>query len=500
MLMELTKTDFNAGTQCEKRLYLSHHQPELADPVVPGANRRLEDGIEIGILGRQYYPGGTLIDLASGAPEIETAKAIASGVECIYEATFQVPHPGIFVRTDILRWLPDSQTWHLIEVKSATSAKPEYVADAAFQLQAARASGLDVHRVSILHINNQYVYPGGEYDPKLAFTEVDVTSKVEELLPSITEAIAKFQGVLNSSAVPNVATNRHCADPPCPFHDHCHSDQPKHDVIFLPRISAKQVEVFRQAGFSTIDSLPEAEVKPQWKTIWSVVRSGQPFFNDALATELSSLPYPIHFIDFESVASGLPVYPHSRPYQQIPFQWSNHIVEKPGETPKHEEFLQLENTDPRAPFAETLWQSIRDAGTVVVYSSFEISRLKDLDAEGIPYGQELVSKLTSTGFDLLKSVKDHVYHPQFNGSFSVKKVLPALVPELSYDNLPIHDGDTASLRFLEMQGFRPTPQTPHEIAANLLEYCSLDTLAMVKIFDCLQTASGNGNRSAVNAH
>ena len=458
MTTVLTKSDFNAGSQCPKRLYLQKHQPDLGAPAAAGLDRRAEDGIAIGILGRRYYPGGILIEWAGGDTAAQTDIAIKNGVECLYEATFQSESDGVLVRCDILRRIPGSPNeWHMIEVKSGTNAKPEYITDVAFQVNAARAAGLTVSRVSLLHLNNQYLFSGGDYDTTLLFTEVDVMAEVEALLPTIQAATNGFHVLLAGPDIPVVETNRHCdSTPKCEFHDHCHADQPDFDVIQLPRISAKQVTAYRQAGYKTIMDLPEHEVKPQWTTIWSVIRSGEPYFGAALGEELANVQYPIHFIDFESVACGLPVYPQTRPYQQVLFQWSNHIVDAPGEEPRHEELRILIGPDPRASFAETLWESIKDAGTIVVYSSFEASRLRELAADGIPWGSELSDKLSGCVVDILKIVRDHIYHPAFKGSYSVKKVLPALVPDLSYAALPIHDGDTASLRYLEMQGFRPT--------------------------------------------
>jgi hypothetical protein len=156
MPADFTKSDFVAGAQCQKRLYLSRHQPDLATPTAPGLNRRAEDGIEIGKVGRRLYPDGTLIDIAGDSPALQTIDAIKNGAQCLYEATFRDPVDGLFVRCDILLRLPTSaNAWRLIEVKSGTSAKPEYVTDVAFQILAVRVCGVAVERVSILHINNQ---------------------------------------------------------------------------------------------------------------------------------------------------------------------------------------------------------------------------------------------------------------------------------------------------------------------------------------------------------
>ncbi len=486
MLNGISKSDFNAGLQCQKRLFLTRHHPELAATQLPTANRRMQDGIEVGKTGRGYYPGGKLIESGGGSPEATTADEIKRGATCLYEAAFQHKESGLVARCDVLRQIPEQpDTWHMVEVKSGMKPKPEYVTDVAFQVFCVRACGVNVVKTSILHINNQYSHSGAGYDPLLLFTEVDVTLQVEAIMVSIQSSIAEFQSMLGGTEPPNIETNRHCAEPPCEFNDHCHKEQPRHDVIHLPLIRSEQVTQFRRAGYGTIDSLPEVDVKPHWKRIWSVVKSGQAFFDPGMKAQLSSLVYPLHFIDFESVASALPVYAATRPYQQVTFQWSNHIVDAPNYSPRHEEYLCRHGDDPRPEFAESLWNSVHQAGTLVVYSSFEAARLRDIANDGIPCGQELSTKLESCVFDLLKCVKDHVYHVDFNGSFSVKKVLPALVPELSYASLPIHDGDTASLRFLEMQGFRPADQAPSQIAEQLLDYCQLDTLAMVKIFDVL---------------
>jgi len=486
MPTSLTKSDFRAGSQCHKRLYLQKHHPELAPPAPGEPHRRAEEATDVRILGRRYFPGGTLIDSATGDPLEGTAQAINIGVETIYEATFCSDAAGAYAKCDILRRIPGG--WHLVEVTSATKPDEKYVRDAAFKVYVSRASGLPVKTTSILHINNKYVYPGGDYDVVTLFTETDVTAKVEAMMPSIENDIERFRTILDSYSMPIVETNRHCESKvPCEFHAYCHANQPEHDVIQLPSIRANQVSQYRLAGYYSIPDIPETEIarNAHWSRIWEVLRSGNPYFGTGLGDELAKVAYPLHFMDFETVSSALPLYAGTRPYQQVLFQWSNHIIDEPGAEVRHEEFLHTSAGDPRPAFAETLWKSIRDARIIVIYTGFETLRLKDLANDGIPWGAELYAKLTDCVLDIKKVVKDHSYHADFKGSFSIKDVLPALVPELSYADLAIHDGDTASVRYLEMQGFRPSDQAPEEIAANLLTYCCLDTLAMVKIFEVL---------------
>jgi CRISPR/Cas system-associated exonuclease Cas4 (RecB family) len=493
----ISKTDFNKAKHCLKRLYLSRYRRDLSEP--QQLDGRLEDGTQIGALGRRYYAEGILITWGSVdlLPELATEFAIKSGIDCLYEATFRVKERGLLVKCDILRRLSGSSTqWHLIEVKSGTSVKSEYIIDAAFQAEAVAAAGIDVKKISILHVNNSYIHEDDQIDVHRFFTEVDVTAHVQKAIERVRTAIIEVQSAIAEESEPNVRTNKHCFDPPCEFRSYCHANQPEHDLIYLPRISPQQVAEYREAGYETIDAIPRDKLKPQWNVIWNVVKSHNPHFGKDLRKAIQPFAYPLHFIDFESVGTGMPLFKGVKPYEAIVFQWSNHIIDQPGAEPRHEEFLSRDASDPRPEFAATLWNSIRNAGTIFVYSSFEATQLKALATNEVPYGTELCFKLDRCGIDLYKVIKDHVYHQDFRGSYSIKKVLPALVPGLSYADLPIHDGGTASLKYLEMLGLKQSDESPNEISKNLLDYCYLDTLAMVEIWRILQlhTSHADGLR------
>jgi len=292
----LTKSDFQAATQCEKRLYLQKNHPELAAPPSDTLDRRAEDGAVVGKLGRQFYPGGILIDAANGELVEQTAQAIQSGVDTIYEATFFSEAAGAYAKCDVLKRISGSlDDWHVIEVKSGTKPDAYYVNDVAFQVYAARAAGLNVVRASLLLVNNQYVFGGGDLDLSAFFTETDATEQVEAVLPTVQADVRRFQTMLHLADAPNIETNRHCASTPkCEFHAHCHADQPEHDVIQLPLIRAKQVTEFREAGCRAIHDIPDRLLakKPQWKLIRDVIRTGKPHFGPGLREALSAVTYP----------------------------------------------------------------------------------------------------------------------------------------------------------------------------------------------------------------
>ncbi len=443
-------------------------------------------GQEIGRLARQLYEGGVLIQVSPTDHEqavAETERLIGSGAETLFEAAFQAD--DLVVRCDILSKVGGS--WDLVEVKSSTKIKDEHVEDIAFQALVLQRAGISVGRLFLCHLDSSQERGEAPVPPSQLFHLEDVTDGARALLPQVEDWAKEFYRIAEGQLEPDVRTNLHCVSPSrCPFYEHCHVQRPEHDIVTLPSIRAKAVTEFREQGYESILDIPEeAKMQPLQRRAWEVVRFDRPHIGKGLAHALSAIQFPAHFIDFEAVAPAIPLFPGTRPYQTLPFQWSDHQLSHPGAEPDHAEFLHTAPGDPRAAFADSLLQRIRSAATVVFYSSYELTTVRGLAASAVPGADELVEILESRGFDLYKLVKDEVYHADFRGSFSIKKVLPALVPELSYDGLEIKDGDTAAVEYLRMHAPGTVDAESKKIAQNLLTYCKLDTLAMVELYRAL---------------
>jgi hypothetical protein len=504
-IFPLTKSDYNAGLQCEKRLFLQKLRKEEVLPTAPDVvtKWRWREGDRAGEVARQRYPGGALVDfrnLDATEAEAHTAALMAARSGAIFEGVIAA---GEFhARVDVLA--PDEDGWVLTEVKTGMAPKEgdgepkdKYVQDAAFQAMVANLAGVDVNRVSLLLLSRDYRHSGHAHNPHLLFEEVDITALAKAEEANTRARAESLVEMLQRGQEPSIETNRHCKSPhKCPYYDHCHRDQPEHDLIFLPMIQAKRINELRGKGYRSIDQIPaEEKLNPGQQRVREAVISGQTWVGEGLRDELEAVQYPIHFIDFEAAASALPRYLGQRCHQPVPFQWSNHILHENGRL-EHREYLHRLPSDPCEDFAQTLWDAVQGAGSIVYYTDYENQRLKNLRMDGVQVSEQLEAYVKAKGVDLYKIVKDQVYHPKFKGSYSIKTVLPALVPSLGYDDLAINEGQLAAVEFMRMID-AADPDEAEAIAFALLAYCERDTLAMAKVFEALQQLVGLAKPMAV---
>jgi len=481
-LFRLSKSRFQAGLQCPKRLWMECHQPGLADPIDEAKQAVFDLGHRVGELARKRFPDGVLVAEDHTQPRAAlqtTARLIADGVVCLYEPAFE--YEGVLVRVDVLR-RSNGDEWEIIEVKSSTQTKPEHISDAAIQTYVLRGAGVPLASTRLLHLNNQYVRPDGPYDLEELFVLEDLTPQVGEYVPRIPALLAEMKAMLMGGC-PEVPIGRCCRDPyDCEFMGHCRSFLPEFPVTDLPRLSDRLLAEFLEEGiWSTRDvPLSHPRLSPYQRTVCEVVQSGEPRYGEGLTAELASLTYPLHFLDFETINPALPLYEGTRPYQVVPVQWSCHTLDEDG-TLEHHEFIHREKTDPRPALTEQLLATLAGRGTVVTYTDYEGMILRGL-ADSHPQWAGEIAGVLARLFDLHKVVRDHVCHPEFHGRTSLKNVLPALVPDLSYQGLAIPNGEVAALRYQEAV-WGGLPECEREAVFNeLLEYCGLDTLAMVRLF------------------
>ena len=487
----LSKTRVLAGLQCHKRLYLQLAAPALA--AAPGAALTFlfEQGHEVGRLAQRAFPGGVAVD--AGREEIEAALTRTEAlvrdpaIPAIFEATFR--HDDVLVRVDVLA-RTGGGGWNLIEVKSSTGVREHHLSDVAVQRHVLTGCGLDVVAATVMHVNRGYVYAGGDLDIRQLFTSVDVTAEVREMEGAMPRLLAAMRGALAGEAPPAIAPGPQCETPwICEFYARCNVPLPDDHLTHLPGLHGQRLDDLLARGITRIGDLPgDVPLSPRQELARRAVIAGGPLFADGLGDELAALTYPLGFMDFETLGPAIPRFAGMRPYDGIPFQWSLHVVRAPGAAPEHHDFLPTDVGDPRRRFLETLAAAVGGRGSIVVYSGFEAGRLAEL-AGWFPDLAPVAERIRARLWDLLPVIRRHVYHPRFLGSFSLKRVLPALVPFLAYDGMEVAEGSQAGPVWDRLvQGRRDGTLTPEEatrLERALRDYCRQDTLGMVELVRAL---------------
>ena len=489
--MKISKTKFAAGQQCLKRLYFQVHQPELAVQPDAADQAIMQQGHEVGMLARQLFPGGIELRSDRGLDAaIRATRELVTNREipAIYEGVFE--HGGVLVKVDILQRRSDGR-WRLIEVKSSTSVKEEHLDDVAIQYRVLSRCGLDVGSCCLAHVNLNYVFQSGNVDPWRFFRIRNVTRQVAKLQPKLTFQLRSQFTVLNMPNAPEIATGRHCTDPvTCEFFDHCNPPRPNDHIGYLPRLHASAAEELEELGVASIRDIPDDfELSEIQRRAATSVQTGKPWYSPELGELLSGLKYPLYFADFETVNPAIPRFAGMRPYDQIPFQWSVHIQRELGTAPEHYEFLATDASDPRHEFTRSLCAALGESGSILVYNAaFELTRLSEL-AAWLPEYAARIKNIQDRLWDLLPIVRNHVYHPAFAGSYSLKAVLPALVPGMTYEGMAVANGQDAGLAWDSLVRGSLDQTERDRIKWALLDYCGQDTLALVRLVGKLRLAS-----------
>ena len=487
--MLLSKSRFVAGCQCLKRLYLQLHARELAAQPDEAGEAIIEQGREVGLLARKMFPGGVAVDARSREEAIRATRELIENreVPAIFEGAFE--HRNVFVRVDVLHRRRDRR-WRLIEVKSSTDARDHHLDDVAIQHRVVTGSGVDLAASCLAHVNRGYVYPGGPIDVHRFFSIKNLTRRVQSLQPEIVGQLRSEFRILSMPEAPRIAPGRQCTKPfTCEFFDECNLPVPDDSVLRLPRIHATEVSKLVALGFQSIHEIPESyPLSGRLRRACVSVRTGRPWFSADLQDDLKGLEYPLHYVDFETVNPCIPRFAGMRPYDHIPFQWSLHLQRQPGAIPEHFEFLATDKSDPRAAFASALCDALGNRGSIIVYhQQFESQRLSEL-ASWLPEFSGRVDKIQRRLWDLLPVIRDHVYHPSFGGSYSLKSVLPTLVPDMSYDHMEVAHGQAAGLAWESLILDELAPEQREGIKKALLAYCGQDTLGMVRLLAVLSNA------------
>ncbi len=418
------KSRIMAGLQCPKRLWLEVNPPEEEMPQDEGREFFLNQGHMVGQVARELYPEGILLEIDEGLSRAlaETEKLLKEGIKVpLFEATFK--YENTLVRADLL--FPEEDSFRLVEVKAATEVREYHIYDCAVQAWVIENAGYPLRRIELAHVNRDFVYPGGKnYQGLLKF--VDITEEVRKLLPEVPSWIEKCRKALEKE--PEVTPGSQCKDPyECPFTYLCWEVDAEYPVTCLPYIKREKARELLEKGIKDIRDIPEDfPLSNIQRLVWKLTRSGELHIASELREILKNLKYPRYYLDFETIYFVVPIWVGTRPYQQIPFQWSCHIEKRPGEV-LHKEFLEVSGDDPRKAFLESLLETLGDEGPIIVYGDFEEKILKSL-AESFPEFRDRIEKIISRLMDLCKILKKHFYHPAMKGSWSLKKVLPAVAP------------------------------------------------------------------------
>ena len=485
----LSKTRFLSGAQCHLRLWFDYHARHLAPEPDASLQQIFDTGHEVGDLACKRYPGGHFVapdHRHMGEALAETRRVLEEGTApALFEATFV--HQGLLCRADVIERLPGGG-WRLIEVKSTTRLKDVFVLDTAFQLCVLRGAGLDVREAAVMTLDRSYVYDGKRLDLDALFKLHDVFEQAEAFLDTVDWQAREMQALIARAEPPDILTGDHCFTPyECPYHGHCARDHvdPDHGISELPWLRHPRRSQLNEAGIEEIRDIPEDfPLSGLQRIVRRAVREQQSVVHGDIASRLAALESPVYYLDFETFAPAIPRFDGTSPYDSVPFLFSVH-AERNGGAPAHVDYLHEQDDDPRPRIADRLIDALGTEGSICMYSPYERTVLNSL-AAALPERAAELNAIATRLFDLHPVIRNTYYHPEFRGSFSIKSVLPVLVPGMGYDDLEIPDGQAASVSYMQALKNSDSRQR-QQTFENLRAYCERDTLAMVRLREALES-------------
>ncbi|RJQ44202.1 MAG: DUF2779 domain-containing protein [Anaerolineaceae bacterium] len=464
----ISKTDFRTYLDCPLHFWaLSHGRTPLQPPSAMD-EFRMQQGQEVEALALEYLK--QLMHSQYSSARLEWQRTILQDL--------------FLVRADGLIYDEKENVYDLYEVKSGTSIDKEDLFDVAFQMKVC-AGSLPLRSAYLVHLNKEY-RRHGELDLAELFLCEDVTQPVAELEAATEQHMLAARQALLQETPENI---EHCRKPDdCPFPDLCHPDLPEHSIYEISRLHRDKAILLEGMGVRAVQDIPaDFKLSDKQLDFVQVVKSGQPRIERAaIAEKLAELRYPLHFLDYETCNPAIPLFEGYKPNQHLVFQYSLHILPAPDAEPEHHQFLHTECSDPAPALLEKLSHCLQPQGSIIVWNKgFECSRNREI-AEVHPAYAAFLENVNSRIFDLMDIFSQNLYiHPAFHGSASIKKVLPVLVPELSYDSMEIAKGDEASTAWWQMVNGKVSEEEKNVIIAHLLKYCQLDTKAMLEIYRSL---------------
>jgi len=476
-MASLSKSKIIAHRQCPKRLWLQVNRTELIEISV-ATQVRFDEGNKVGDIARQNNPGGVFIETLNRVEAIAQTKEAISKNQAIFEGAFF--EEDVLVRADLL--FPEKDGYRLVEVKSSTGMKSYHVDDVTIQSWVMEKAGCSTTSMALAYVNNKFVYKGdGNYEG--FFVEADLSNQVRPNMSQVQSWINAAKKTLASTVEPTITPGEQCTDPfTCEFIRYCSPPEEgvEYPVEILPYGKAIASEL-RGDGYKDLRDVPADRLSnPKHLKVHAATLSGNAILEPEAISQIQVLPYPRYYLDFETIGFAVPIWAGTRPYMQIPFQWSCHIEQSDGSM-EHKEFLDLSGNDPREMFVKTLIEAISIDGPVIVYNAgFEGARIKEL-AITFPHLSSELLAIPGRFFDLLPLARNHYYHPNMKGSWSIKDVLPTIAPELDYLNLEVSDGAMAQETYKEAIHSHTSPERKERVRQSMLRYCKQDTIAMVKI-------------------
>jgi len=478
----LSKSKYLSAFQCEKKLWLEIHDREKATPIDEIQQAIFSQGHYVGELATKAYPGGVLIDsdymdIPKGI-EI-TQDELAKNPTAIFEGFFQ--YNDVLVRPDIMVNNGDG-SWDFIEVKSSTTLKPENIRDVAIQAYVISGCGVKIRKSYLMHLNRECAYP----DLDNLFELEDLTEKIKPFTQAMDNSLENLRIMLNEKQPPDISIGARCTKPyNCHFREHCWQDVPEYSVFNIPGMYQTKKEELYKKNIIQLKDIPldtplnrkQLEFIDSFKTKQPVIQK------DKISTELKQLTYPLYFLDFETFGPAVPRFDGQHPYEQYPFQYSCHILDAKQEI-THKEYLHTELTDPRLPLLKSLIDTLNTKGTIVAYhAGFEKGVISKLAQQFPEYVKELEA-INERFWDQLNIFRKYYTDYRFKGTNGLKSVLPVVVPGMGYSNLDVQEGSQAQLVWDRMISEKDEKEKGKFIQ-HLLEYCRLDTLAMVEIHKTL---------------
>jgi hypothetical protein len=483
----LSKSKYLIGRECPKLLWYQYNRKPELPPTTPFQEALFAEGRKVGALARQLFPGGILIERDFN-PLKQDARShqLLRERKPLFEAGFVFD--SAYALADILLPVGDDE-WDLIEVKSSTKVKDEHYRDAAFQKYVYTGRGLKLRRTYIMFMNREYVRRGA-LDLEQLFAREELSEGIEPLVPGIAGEIAELLAMI-SGPEPATAVGRQCSEE-CPLYGRCWDFLPEGHVFILRGQRDVAFDLMERGVLQMKDIPADYELNEKHAIQVESHRTRQPFVDrESLREFLGRLKYPYYYLDFETIAPPVPIYDGTRPYEDVPFQYSLHIVEHEGARPAHHSYLAPGDVDPRPEILRRLRELIRPGGSIIAYNAeYEKGRIATAAAAFPEYG-DWHRSVAGDFVDLLVPFKKFFYyHPAQGKSASMKEVLPALTG-ITYDGLEIGEGGMARYEYMRVT-YEPAvePADRARVRSALERYCELDTRGMIEIVKALREAGG----------
>ena len=490
----LSKSKILSYLQCPKRLWLEFYKPEKKDEDEADLKMKLYWGNRLNQIIYEQHEDAIFIGHQDNPSRayIETKEVLDKDYPILFEPAFA--YQNLLIRTDIL--VKNGGKYEVIEVKSSTRLKDYHKDDCAIQYFVLEKLGLPIKKITLAHVNRDFRYKGdGDYSELLTYQ--DLTEDVQKLKEKVKDWIEEAQEIVSNTQEIDVIPGSHCNSPfKCPFTSYCESYWKIEFPLWkLPYITKNpNFKYLLENNLLDVAKLPKDKaqkfLKKKQLLVWRCVVENKEHIDPGLKKELEEIferfgKYPRFFLDFETVSFVVPEWEGTRPYQNIPFQFSCHIESAPGDL-KHEEFLDFNRNDPRPKFLNALLKVLGNTnGPIFIYSNYETKILQDL-AKAFPQYKDKIEKICHRLVDLCQILRKYYYHPKMNGSWSLKYVAPAIISDFSYDKLDVSHGSMATYLYLEnFYGNLPEDEI-EDTKNNLLEYCKTDTLVLAKILKYLE--------------